>query len=263
MLEIKSLVKSFKQDLIEEVRIFDGLNLTINRGDFITIIGSNGAGKSTLLNLIAGNLPVDDGQILYLGKDISFVPNYKRSLFTSYVHQDPSKGVAPNMTLLENLSMAWNKNNPNPFSRGVRKKEISFFKEQLAVCDLGLEEMMDQKVKLLSGGQRQAVSLIMAILHKPSILLLDEHTAALDPQTAHKILSITDQIVKEHRVTTLMVTHNMQDALTLGNRLLMLDHGKVILDLGKEEKVQYTPQMLIEQFKRIKKDALEDRLVLV
>ena len=262
MLQIKSLKKVFKHEFDLEQTIFNNFSLTVNDSDFITIIGSNGAGKSTLLNLIAGTLSPDEGEILYKGTNIEHLPNYKRSSFISYVHQDPSLGVAPNLTLLENLSMAWNKRNQNPLSRGIRKKEIGMFKEKLALCDLGLENMLDKRVKTLSGGQRQAVSLIMSILHKPSILLLDEHTAALDPATAVKILSMTRQLVDTSRVTTLMVTHNMQQALEYGNRLLMLDQGKIILDVQGKEKESLTPKDLIEQFNQLKMSSLSDRLVL-
>ncbi|HEY8436264.1 MAG TPA: ATP-binding cassette domain-containing protein [Haloplasmataceae bacterium] len=261
MLRIRSLKKVFKQEHFEQT-VFDNFSLNVNEGDFITIIGSNGAGKSTLLHLIMGNLFPDEGEILYRGEPIEHLPSYKRSAFISYVYQDPSVGVAPNLTILENLSMVWNKYHRNPFRSGIRRREIELLKEKLALCQLGLENMLDKKVKTLSGGQRQAVSLIMSILHKPDILLLDEHTGALDPATADKILSITRHLVDSYHVTTLMVTHNMQQALENGNRLLMLDQGTIILDVKGEEKARLTPEDLIERFKQLKYQSISDRLVL-
>jgi putative tryptophan/tyrosine transport system ATP-binding protein len=262
MLSIKSMVKKFHEGTVNEMNLFEHFSLDIAEGDFITVIGSNGAGKSTLLNLIAGDLAVDEGEISYCGETITSLTNYQRAKFMSRVFQDPSLGVSPSMTILENLSMAWNRSK-HPFSKGVRKKQRDLFKEVLKACELGLEEMLDKRVSLLSGGQKQALSLIMAIIHQPKILLLDEHTAALDPHTAHKILEITERLVLRDSVTTIMITHNMNDAIRYGNRLLMLDKGKLILDLDVEEKKNMTSEMLIEQFKRLKIEELEDRFLLV
>jgi putative tryptophan/tyrosine transport system ATP-binding protein len=263
MLKIKSLDKSFHIGTVNETRVFDDFSLTIEEGDFITVIGSNGAGKSTLLNLISGDLEIDSGNLIYEGEDVGKTTNFERAKYMSRVFQDPSMGVSPSMTILENLSMAWNKNNRNPFSKGIRTKQREYFKEILKECELGLEDMLDKQVNHLSGGQKQALSLIMAIIHQPKILLLDEHTAALDPNTAHKILEITERLVRRDSVTTMMITHNMNDAIKYGNRLLMLDKGKIILDLDSDEKQKMTSEKLIEHFKQLKVKEIEDRFVLV
>lgn len=248
MLQINSLYKIFNTNTVNENIVFDGLNLKVNKGDFISIIGSNGAGKSTLLNMICGTISPDLGNIVLEDTDISKLSEYKRSKVMGRVFQDPSKGTSPSMTILENMSMAYNKGKRFGLSFGVDKKNIPYFKELLAKLDLGLEDKMDVKVGLLSGGQRQALSLIMTVMTKPKLLLLDEHTAALDPKTSEKIIEITQDIVEEEKITTLMITHNLNHAIKVGNRLLMLHHGSIVLDLKGNEKKFLTKDKLLKSF---------------
>ena len=236
MIEIKNLYKTFFSELGTEKQVFKGLNFTINDGDFITIIGSNGAGKSTLLNVLNGN-------------DITSIEQHKRAKWISQVYQNPTMGTAPSMTVLENLSMAKNKGKRFNFTFGLDTKNIEFYKKQLATLGLGLENQLFTQVGLLSGGQRQCLSLIMATLNRPDILLLDEHTAALDPQTSEIILEKTKEIIEKNNITSLMITHNMQDAITYGNRLIMLHAGEVIFDIKGEEKKKLTVEKLLEMFK--------------
>ena len=236
MIEIKNLYKTFFSELGTEKQVFKGLNFTINDGDFITIIGSNGAGKSTLLNVLNGN-------------DITSIEQHKRAKWISQVYQNPTMGTAPSMTVLENLSMAKNKGKRFNFTFGLDTKNIEFYKKQLATLGLGLENQLFTQVGFLSGGQRQCLSLIMATLNRPDILLLDEHTAALDPQTSEIILEKTKEIIEKNNITSLMITHNMQDAITYGNRLIMLHAGEVIFDIKGEEKKRLTVEKLLEMFK--------------
>lgn len=250
MLEIKNLSKTFNPGTINAKLALDGLNLTLNDGDFVTVIGGNGAGKSTMLNAIAGTWKPDEGHILIDGVDITNMPEHKRAKFLGRVFQDPMMGTAADMEIQENLALAKRRGKRRGFSWGITKKEKKEFAEKLAPLGLGLESRLTSKVGLLSGGQRQAVTLIMASLNNPKLLLLDEHTAALDPKTAAKILELTDQIVSEHKLTTLMITHNMKDAITHGNRLIMLNNGKIILDISGEEKKNLTVEMLLEQFSK-------------
>ncbi|ERJ11165.1 ABC transporter ATP-binding protein [Haloplasma contractile] len=259
MLRISDISKTFVTGCSHKT-IFDQLSLTVAKGDFITIIGSNGAGKSTLLNLIDGNTYSDSGSILLGKNDITHVKAYKRAKKISRVFQDPALGTSPNMTVIENLSMADHKHKAFRLKCGVEKKKIEFYKLKLKDLGLGLEHQLDTKVKLLSGGQRQALALIMATLVKPQLLLLDEHTAALDPKTSQKILELTSEIVEKHRIPTLMVTHNMNDALSYGNRLIMLDQGDIIIDVKESEKTSLTPEVLIEQFKQ-NRNSISDRLL--
>lgn len=260
MLQIKNLYKVFNKNTVNENKVFDGLSLKVNKGDFITIIGSNGAGKSTLLNIISGTIPVDSGNIILGEKDISKLPEYKCNKFIGRVFQDPSKGTSPSMTILENMSMAYNKGKKFGFSLGVNKKKVPYFKELLSKLELGLEDKLYTKVGLLSGGQRQALSLIMIAMSNPKMLLLDEHTAALDPKTSAKIIEITESIVKENNITTLMITHNLNHAITLGNRLIMLHHGKVVLDIKGDEKKSLTIEKLLKLFESNKgEDLISDR----
>ncbi|MEW8957116.1 ABC transporter ATP-binding protein, partial [Clostridium sp.] len=213
MLNIKSIEKKFNKGTLNETTLFNNFDLEINKGDFITIVGSNGAGKSTLLNIISGALDVDSGNIVLEGKDITTLKEHKRSKFIARVFQDPTKGTSPSMTILENLSLAENKGKRFGFSLGVNKKRIEDFKEQLSILNLGLEDKIHTKVGMLSGGQRQALSLLMATLKTPQVLLLDEHTAALDPKTSENIIELTDKIVKEKQITTIMITHNLNHAI--------------------------------------------------
>lgn len=262
LLTIKNLCKVFNKDTINENKVFDNFNIQIEEGDFITIIGSNGAGKSTLLNLISGNLMQDNGIIDLNGKEISNMPEYKRTKLIGRVFQDPSKGVSPNMTILENMSMAYNKGKRFGLSMGINKKDIEKFKHMLKELDLGLEDKLNTKVGLLSGGQRQAMSLIMAVMSKPELLLLDEHTAALDPKTSQRIIEITEKIVDENKITTLMVTHNMNHAISIGNRLFMMHGGKIVSDIKGEEKDNLNIDKLLKSFEKIQvKDALSDRVL--
>ncbi len=251
MLELKNLFKTFNPGTVNEKTALSGLNLTVEDGDFITIVGSNGAGKSTLFNAIAGAFYVDEGTILLAGENITYKPEYRRSREIGRLFQDPMRGTAPHMTIGENLALAYlrtAKNQHAYFSR-TTKKDLAFFRDQLARLDMGLEDRMKQPVGLLSGGQRQALTLLMATMVPPKLLLLDEHTAALDPATAEKVLKITQEVVAEHKITTLMVTHNMHQALELGNRTLMMDNGHVILDLQGERRQGMTVNDLLEQFR--------------
>ena len=236
MIEIKNLHKTFFSELGTEKKVFRGLDFTINDGDFITVIGSNGAGKSTLLNVLNG-------------QNITTVEQHKRARWISQVYQNPTMGTAPSMTVLENLSMAKNKGKRFNFTFGLDTKNIDFYKTQLADIGLGLEKQLHTQVGLLSGGQRQCLSLIMATLNRPDILLLDEHTAALDPETSNKILEKTKEIIEKNNITSLMITHNMQDAITYGNRLIMLHAGEIIFDIKGAEKQKLTVEKLLEMFK--------------
>lgn len=262
MLKVKSINKGFNNGTINETRIFNNFNLEINKGDFITIVGSNGAGKSTLLNIISGALELDSGNIILEEKDITNLNEHKKSKFISRVFQDPTKGTSPSMTILENLSLADNKGSSFGLSLGVNKKKIEEFKNQLAILNLGLEDKLNTKVGMLSGGQRQALSLLMATLKTPKILLLDEHTAALDPKTSENIINLTNNIVKEKNITTIMITHNLNHAIEFGNRLLMMHRGEILLDIGRIEKRKLTKNALIEEFNKITfKEELSDRIM--
>jgi putative tryptophan/tyrosine transport system ATP-binding protein len=262
MLQIKNLLKVFNRDTVSENKVFDGLSLDINNGDFITIIGSNGAGKSTLLNIISGSINVDEGSIALEDKEISRLPEFKRTRLMGRVFQNPSMGTSPTMTILENMSMAHNKGGRFGLSFGVSKKNITYFKELLSMLNLGLEDKLHTKVGLLSGGQRQALSLLMATMSKPNLLLLDEHTAALDPKTSETIIEMTDKIVRDKNITTLMVTHNLNHAIKLGNRLIMMHRGQVVLDISGEEKKNLTMEKLLGYFDKMQsKDMISDRLL--
>ncbi len=254
MIEIKNIHKTFYTDLGEKREIFRGLNFKAEKGDFVTIIGSNGAGKSTLLNLINGNIIADSGRIMLNGKkDITKVDRHRRSSWISQVYQNPSFGTAPSMTILENLSMAMNKGKKFNLTFGLDTKNIKFYKEQLATLGLGLENLLHTKVGMLSGGQRQCLSLIMSTLNHPEILLLDEHTAALDPQTSKIIMGKTQEVVEKNNIISLMITHNMQDAIEYGNRLIMLHKGEIIFDFKGKEKQALTVDKLLDKFSQ--KDA--------
>ena len=260
MLQIQNLYKVFNKNTVNENVVFKKLNLTVNKGDYITIIGSNGAGKSTLLNIISGTIPVDGGMIMLGDKEISKLPEHKCTKFIGRVFQDPTKGTAPSMTILENMSMAYNKGKKFDLGFAVNKKDIPYFKELLSSLELGLEDKLYTQVGLLSGGQRQALSLIMTVMGNPEILLLDEHTAALDPKTSEKIIELTENIIKDKSITTLMVTHNLNHAIRLGNRLIMLHHGNVILDISGEEKKELTIEKLFKLFENnSEEDLISDR----
>lgn len=248
MLEIKNVHKTFNKGTINEKKALNGVNLHLDPGDFVTIIGGNGAGKSTTLNMVAGVYPIDQGTIILDGKDISDLPEYKRAYMLGRVFQDPMMGTAEGMQIEENMAMANRRGKKRGLSWGITKKEKEMFKEKLQMLDLGLEDRMTSKVGLLSGGQRQALTLLMATLKKPSLLLLDEHTAALDPKTAKKVLDITEKIVARDNLTTMMVTHNMKDAINIGNRLIMMSDGKIIYDVKGEEKKKLKVADLLQKF---------------
>ena len=249
MLELKNLYKTFNAGTVNEKRAIDGLDLTLEDGDFVTIIGGNGAGKSTTLNLIAGVFPADQGSILLDGVDITRLPEHKRAKYLGRVFQDPMMGTAATMGIEENLALANRRGQRRTLRPGITAQEREKFRKQLAALGLGLEDRMTSKVGLLSGGQRQALTLLMATLKKPRLLLLDEHTAALDPKTADKVLQITEEIVARDKLTTLMVTHNMKHAIQYGNRLIMMDAGKVVVDIRGEEKKNLSVRDLLEKFK--------------
>lgn len=263
MLTIKNLKKTFNAGTINQKIAMDDVNLHLEKGDFVTIIGSNGAGKSTLFNLISGCFLSDEGQILLDGTDITFMKEHKRAKVIGRLFQDPLKGTAPSMTIEENLALCYMRSSNKALSIGVSKKEKALFRERLAQLDLGLEDRMKTKMGLLSGGQRQAVTLLMSTLVAPKLLLLDEHTAALDPATADKVLRITKEIVEENKITTMMITHNMQSSLDLGNRTIMMDSGKIIFDIKGEERSQMTVPELLELFKKESHKVLDnDRMLL-
>ena len=260
MLKITQLSKVFNPNTINENKVFDKLSLEVKKGDFISIIGSNGAGKSTLLNMISGNIEADSGSILLDNVEVIDKPEYVRSKDIGRVFQDPSKGVAPNMTILENMALADNKNKPFGLSFGINKKRIAYYKELVSELDLGLEDKLYNKVILLSGGQRQALTLLMAVMSKPKLLLLDEHTAALDPKTSEKIMDITRRIVNDSGITTMMVTHNLKHALENGNRLFMMHRGKILFDVQGEEKEKLDNAKLMSLFDKTNvTDELSDR----
>lgn len=248
MLELKSIYKTFNPGTVNEKIALNGLSLTLEEGDFVTVIGGNGAGKSTMLNAIAGVWPVDGGQIVIDGADVTKLPEYKRAKFLGRVFQDPMNGTAATMEIQENLALAMRRGDRRTLRAGIKEKERAKYKKMLATLGLGLEDRMTSKVGLLSGGQRQALTLLMATLKKPKLLLLDEHTAALDPKTAAKVLETTDMIVNRDKLTTLMITHNMKDAIAHGNRLIMMMEGKIILDIRGEDKKKLTVSELLHKF---------------
>ena len=250
MLELKNIYKTFNPGTINEKRALNGLNLKLNEGDFVTVIGGNGAGKSTMLNAVAGTWPVDEGQILIDNIDVTKLSEHKRATYLGRVFQDPMTGTAATMGIEENLALAKRRGKSRLLRSGITKAEREEYRELLKILGLGLEDRLTSKVGLLSGGQRQARTLLMATLQKPKLLLLDEHTAALDPKTAAKVLEITDMIVNRDHLTTLMITHNMKDAIAHGNRLIMMMEGKIILDIQGEEKKKLTVKDLLDQFER-------------
>ena len=248
MLEIQNIHKTFNPGTINEKVALDGVNLNLNPGDFITIIGGNGAGKSTTLNAIAGGWPVDEGKIIVDGTDITKLSEHKRAAYLGRVFQDPMTGTAATMSIQENMAIAARRGERRGLGWGITKKEREHYRELLKELDLGLEDRLTSKVGLLSGGQRQAITLLMASLKKPKLLLLDEHTAALDPKTAAKVLTISDKIIEENQLTAMMVTHNMKDAIAHGNRLIMMHEGRIIYDIAGEEKKNLHVSDLLKKF---------------
>ncbi|MGD6874080.1 ABC transporter ATP-binding protein [Sutcliffiella horikoshii] len=263
MLHLTQINKIFNEGTLDEKNALDTINLSLKKGDFVTIIGSNGAGKSTLMNMISGVLTPDTGKVEIDGRDVTYMAEHRRAKYIGRVFQDPMAGTAPTMTIEENLAMAYSRNKNRTLKMGVTKKRKTYFKEVLETLHLGLENRLSAKVGLLSGGERQALSLLMATFTEPDILLLDEHTAALDPSRAELITNITKEIVADKELTTLMVTHNMQQALDLGNRLIMMDKGQIILEVGEEEKKTLTIERLLAEFQRIRGQAMtNDRALL-
>ena len=263
MLKVVNVSKTFNPGTVNEKRALNDFSITINEGDFVTVIGGNGAGKSTLMNAIAGVWKVDEGSIIIDGEDVTSLPEHKRAAYLGRVFQDPMLGTAATMEIQENLALAKRRGEKRTLRNGITKKEIEEYKEMLKILDLGLEDRMTSKVGLLSGGQRQALTLLMATLKKPKLLLLDEHTAALDPKTAAKVLETTEKIVQRDNITTLMITHNMKDAIAHGNRLIMLNEGRVILDISGEEKKNLTVQDLLNKFSEVSDgEFANDRMML-
>ena len=264
MLKVIEIKKTFNPGTVNEKVAIEGLSLTLNKGEFASIIGSNGAGKSTLFNAIAGSFYVDEGYIDLDGEEITYVEEYRRSYSIGRMFQDPLKGTAPHMTIEEYLALAYLRAyKKGAYFARVTKKDKSLFRDKLAQLNMGLEDRMKQPVGLLSGGQRQALTLLMATLVTPKLLLLDEHTAALDPATAEKVMDLTKRIVSENKIACLMITHNMQSALDLGNRLLMMDSGKIVLDIKEEEKRNLTIEDLLRRFRTEAGKSLDnDRIIL-
>ena len=263
MLKIENVRKVFNPGTVNEKIALNGLNLELKEGDFVTVIGGNGAGKSTMLNSVAGVYPVDGGKIFLNGVDVTALPEFKRAQYIGRVFQDPMMGTAATMQIEENLALASRRGKPRTLRIGITKAERENYREQLKILDLGLENRMTAKVGLLSGGQRQALTLLMATLQKPKLLLLDEHTAALDPKTAAKVLEATQKIVEKDNLTTLMITHNMRDAITYGNRLIMMYDGRVVVDVSGEEKKKLTVEQLLNLFSQASgSDEANDKLLL-
>lgn len=251
MLELKEITKIYNPGSVNEMCLFDKFNLSIDKGEFVSIVGSNGSGKTSMLNIICGTIPIDGGEVRINGKNINNEKDFRRYQTIGRVYQNPSMGTCPNMTILENMSLADNKGKSFGLSKGVNRKHADFYKEQLSILGLGLENKMDVLVGALSGGQRQAVALIMATLTPLHFLILDEHTAALDPKTAELIMELTDKIVREKHLTTMMVTHNLRYAVEYGERLLMMDKGQIVLDKAGAEKENTTVEDLLQMFNAI------------
>ena len=263
MLEIRNIHKTFNAGTVNEKQALRGVSLTLADGDFVTVIGGNGAGKSTLLNAVAGVWPVDEGSIVIGGADVTHLPEFKRAQYIGRVFQDPMMGTAATMQIEENLALAMRRGKSRSLLVGITKQEREEYKELLKILDLGLEDRLTSKVGLLSGGQRQALTLLMATLQKPKLLLLDEQTAALDPKTAAKVLDATEKIVQRDRLTTLMITHNMRDAIAHGNRLIMMYEGRIAVDVSGEEKKKLTVEALLELFSKASgSDEADDKLLL-
>lgn len=263
MLELKNVTKVFNPGTVNEKVALDNVSLTLEDGDFVTVIGGNGAGKSTMLNAISGVWKPDEGQILIDGADVTQMPEYKRARFLGRVFQDPMMGTAAGMGIDENLALASRRGKRRGLGWGITKAEREHYRELLAPLGLGLEDRLSTKVGLLSGGQRQAVTLLMASMQQPRLLLLDEHTAALDPKTAAKVLELSDQIIESNGLTALMVTHNMHDAIVHGNRLIMMHNGGIILDISGEDKKKLTVEQLLAQFSKVSGEAFaNDRALL-
>ena len=263
MLKIQNIHKTFNPGTINEKHALNDLSLHLKEGEFVTVIGGNGAGKSTMLNAVAGVWTVDEGKILIDNVDVTHLPEYKRAAYIGRVFQDPMMGTAATMQIEENMALAARRGKKRTLRSGITKEEREFYRDQLRILDLGLEDRMTSKVGLLSGGQRQALTLLMASLQKPKLLLLDEHTAALDPKTASKVLEATKRIVEKDNLTTMMITHNMRDAIAYGNRLIMMYNGHIVVDVSGEEKKNLTVEKLLSLFSHNSgSDEVDDKLVL-
>ena len=263
MLKLQNISKTFNKGTASAKQAINNLSLQLNPGDFVSIIGSNGAGKSTVFNAIGGSFLVDSGHIFLENEDITFMSEHKRARQIGWLFQDPLRGTAPNMTIEENLALVYLRANKHRSIFGITNKERDFFRIKLAELDLGLENRLKSKVGLLSGGQRQALTLLMATMITPKLLLLDEHTAALDPATADKVLTLTEKIVAAGQITTMMITHNIASALTLGNRTVMMNNGQIILDISGEERTKMTVPQLLELFKEKSQVTLDDDRILL
>ena len=263
MLKLNNICKVFNAGTVNEKVALNGLNLHMKEGDFVTVIGGNGAGKSTMLNAIAGVFEVDEGSIVIDGIDVTHLPEYKRAAYIGRVFQDPMMGTAANMWIEENMALADRRGLPRTLKGGITRADREAYREHLKILDLGLEDRLTTKVGLLSGGQRQALTLLMATLQRPKLLLLDEHTAALDPKTAAKVLDATQRIVEKNQLTTMMITHNMRDAINYGNRLIMMYDGHIVVDVSGEEKKNLTVEQLLNLFSQASgSDEVDDKLVL-
>ena len=263
MLEIQNVSKTFNAGTVNQKTALNGLNLKLNEGDFVTVIGGNGAGKSTMLNAVAGVWPVDEGKIIIDGVDVTRLSEHQRAAYIGRVFQDPMTGTAATMQIEENLALAARRGKPRTLRIGITKAEREQYRELLKTLDLGLEDRLTARVGLLSGGQRQALTLLMATMNKPKLLLLDEHTAALDPKTALKVLTLSAKIVEENHLTTMMITHNMKDAIKYGNRLIMMYEGRVIYDVRGEEKANLQVSDLLQRFEQVSDGGFaNDRMLL-
>lgn len=262
MLRLENACITFHPNTVNERKALDNVNVHLKKGDFITVIGSNGAGKSTMLNAVSGTYITDSGYVYLDGEDVTLQKSYKRAKYIGRLFQDPLKGTAPNMTIEENLALAYNRGSRRGLSRGIKKADEKIFRQQLSRLDLGLEDRLKSKVGLLSGGQRQALTLLMATIVTPKILLLDEHTAALDPKTAKQVMDITNEIVGENNITTLMVTHNIKDALNTGNKTLVMSSGRIITVLEGEQRKNMTVEKLMKLYSDTAGDSFSDKNLL-
>lgn len=261
MLKINNLRKTFNKGTANEKKVLNGIDINVKEGEFVTIIGTNGAGKSTLMNSIAGSIDIDEGNIFLDGIDISHMKDYKRAKHIGRLFQDPMKSTAPNMSILDNLGLAYSRGRRASLSRAIKKEDTEIFREVLSKLDMGLENRLNTKVKFLSGGERQALTLVMATIKTPKLLLLDEHTAALDPVASKKIMSITDRIVRQNNITTLMITHNIDQALMYGDKTLMIDRGKIIFEFNEQERKNITPSKLIDMYNDVTKNSITDEMI--
>ncbi len=251
MLELNNINVSFNKGTVDEMPLFSDFNFSVKKGEFVSIVGSNGSGKTTLLNLICGTLLPDGGKIIFEGKDITKLPEYKRARQIGRVFQDPKIGTCSELTVLENFALADNKNKPFSLTGAINKKRISYYKELLSQCNMGLEDRMNSKVGLLSGGQRQAIALVIACMTDVKLLILDEHTAALDPKSSERIMELTDEMIKNHSMTAVMVTHNLRHAVSYGSRLVMMDKGSVVMDKSGKDKKEVKIENILDVFNKI------------